>query len=135
MKAREWMTAALLVIAPLTMAPSAWAQRADEGPSPPPQGRFGDPTLTGRNLQNFVYGVIKSVGPSEIVCDKTEFGDNQPFKLDKKTKFFRDTVASTPDALKVGDQAWIKIRKEKKTGDLMALVVVTGQMPANSKIK
>jgi len=136
MKAQGWVTAALLLIAPLTLAPSpAWGQRADDSPSPPQNGRFGDPTLTGRNLQNFVYGVIKSVGPSEVVCDKTEFGDNQPFKLEKKTKFFRDTVASTPDALKVGDQAWIKIRKDKKTGDLVALVVVTGQMPANSKIK
>jgi hypothetical protein len=136
MRASRFAIAGMLIVMPLLgSSPAAWAQRADELPGPPQNARFGDPTLTGRNLQNFVYGVIKSVGPDEIVCDKTEFGDNQPFKIDKKTKFFRDGTASTEDRLKVGDQTWVKVRKDKKKGDMTALVVVTGELPADTKIK
>ena len=125
----------LIVAALLAISASALSQRADDVQGPPQQGRFGDPTLTGRNLQNFVYGVIKSVGSDEIVCDKTEFGDNQPFRIDKKTKYLRDGQASNPNALQIGDKTWVKIRKDKKSGDLTALVVVTGELTAETKIK
>jgi hypothetical protein len=131
MRARGVIIAALLI----AVAPAVWAQRADDLPGPPQNARFGDPTLTGRNLQNYVYGVIKSVAPDQIVCNKTEFGDDQPFKIDKKTKYFRDGKLSTPNELKVGDQMWVKVRKEKKSGDLLALVVLTGELPADTKIK
>ena len=135
-KAGGVIFAALLVVALLTATPSAsWPQRADDLPGPPQNGRFGDPTLTGRNLQNFVYGVIKSIGSDEIVCDKTEFGDNQPFLIDKKTKYVRDGQSSTSSDLKIGDKTWVKIRKDKKSGDMTALLVVTGEVPADAKIR
>lgn len=131
MRARGIVMAALLIVA----VPAARAQRADEPAAPPQNARFGDPTLTGRNLQNFVYGVIKNVGPDEIVCDKTEFGDDQRFRIDRKTKYLRDGKASTPNDLKAGDQTWLKVRKDKKRGEMTALVVVTGELSADTKIK
>ena len=129
------IVAPLIVAALMAVLATARSQRADDVQGAPQNGRFGDPTLTGRNLQNFIYGVIKSVESDEIVCDKTEFGDNQPFKIDKKTKYLRDGQASTPNDLKIGDKTWVKIRKEKKTGDLTALLVVTGELTADTKIK
>jgi hypothetical protein len=135
-KVRRVLIAGLLLAAPLLLiAAAARAQRADDAPEPPQTARFGDPTFTGRNLQNYVYGVIQSVGPDEIVCNKTEFGDSQSFRVDKKTRFFRDAKASTPADLKVGDKTWLKIRKDKKTGGLTALVVLTGELPPDNKIK
>jgi hypothetical protein len=107
--------------------------RADAPAQPPDNARFGDPTDTARNLQNYVYGVVKSVEPAEMICDKTEFGDDQPFKLDKKTKFLRDGKASEATDLKAGDKVWVKIRKEKKTGDLVALRVVAGELSVRMK--
>ncbi|HXJ95394.1 MAG TPA: DUF5666 domain-containing protein [Terriglobia bacterium] len=107
--------------------------RADAPTQPPDNARFGDPTDTARNLQNYVYGVVKSVEPKEIICDKTEFGDGQPFKLDKKTKFLKDGKPSDATDLKAGDKVWVKIRKEKKTGDLVALRVVAGELSVRMK--
>ena len=107
--------------------------RADAPSQPPDNGRFGDPTDTARNLQNYVYGVVKSIQPKEMICDRTEFGDDQPFILDKKTKFLRDGKASDATDLKAGDKVWVKIRKEKKTGDLVALRVVAGELSVRMK--
>ena len=146
MKARGVIVVALLAVASpirlpfagvtrIAASPAAWEQRADDVQGLPQNARFGDPTLTGRNLQNFVYGVIKSVGEDEIVCNKTEFGDDQPFRIDKKTRYLRDGKASTPGDLKVGDKTWVKVRKDKKSGDMTALVVVTGELTADTKIK
>ena len=107
--------------------------RADSPAQPPDNARFGDPTDTARNLQNYVYGEVKSIGASELICNKTEFGDDQPFKLDKKTKFLRDGKPAAPADLKAGDKVWVKIRKEKKTGDLVALRVVAGALSVTMK--
>lgn len=130
MKVRTLIMAVLLAAA--ACAPAAWAQRADQPPAPPPNGRFGDASDTARNLQDYFYGVIKKISPSELTCDKTEFGDNQAFKLDKKTKFIRDGKPSALGNLKVGDGIWVKIRKDKKTGDLIALRVATGVLPTEA---
>ncbi|HUI42488.1 MAG TPA: hypothetical protein VL523_11020 [Terriglobia bacterium] len=127
-----------IIIAAVMMAvsvPAARAQRADQPPSRPDNGRFGDPTETARNLQGFVYGVVKTIGPSEIVCDKTEFGDGQAFKLDKKTKFYRDGQPGSASDLKAGDDVWVKIHKDKKSGEMTALRVVSGMFPADANIK
>lgn len=107
--------------------------RADSPALQPDNARFGNPTDTARNLQNYVYGVIKSVGSTEIVCDKTEFGDDQAFKLDKKTRFLRDGKPAAAGDLKAGDKVWVKIRKEKKTGDLVALRVVAGVLSVSMR--
>jgi hypothetical protein len=107
--------------------------RADSPAQPPDNARFGDPTDTARNLQNYVYGVIKRVGSTEMICDKTEFGDDQAFKLDKKTRFLRDGKPAAAANLKAGDKVWVKIRREKKTGDLVALRVVAGVLSVSMK--
>jgi len=136
MRAGSIIIAAVLAVAPSSLLGSGQdqtqpnIQRADAPPAP-----SNDPVYTARNLQNLVYGVIKEVDLTELVCDQTEFGDAQPFKLDKKTKYLRDGQASTPAQLKVGDKAWVKIRKNKKTGELTALVVVTGELPTGTKIR
>jgi hypothetical protein len=88
--------------------------------------RFGDPTSTGRNLQNYIYGVVKTVGTDQLILDKTEFGDGQPFKLIPKTKYMRDGEPSKLNEFKVGDKVFVQIKKDKKTGDMIAKAVVTG---------
>jgi hypothetical protein len=107
--------------------------RADSPAQPPDNARFGNPTDTARNLQNYVYGVVKSVAPAEMICDKTEFGDDQAFRLDKKTRFLRDGKPAAAADLQAGDKVWVKIRREKKSGDLVALRVVSGVLSVNMK--
>ena len=107
--------------------------RADAPAQPPDNARFGNPTDTARNLQNYVYGVVKSVEPTQMICDKTEFGDDQAFILDKKTRFLRDGKPAAAADLKAGDKVWVKIRREKKSGDLVALRVVAGVLSVSMK--
>ena len=132
---REKMKFRIVLITTLlaATATSAWAQRADQAPAPPANARFGDPTDTARQLQGFIYGVVKKVSPSEIVCDKTEFGDAQPFKLDKKTKYTRDGKPATLESLKAGEEIWVKPKRDKKTGDMTALSVMMGVPPLEAK--
>ncbi|HEV2176192.1 MAG TPA: hypothetical protein VGW33_03180 [Terriglobia bacterium] len=101
--------------------------------SRPETARFGDPSATARSLQDYVYGVVKKIGAAELILDKTEFGDDQSFKLLPKTKFVHDGKPSTLAQLKVGDQVWIDVKREKKTGDLIARKVVTGIQPTETK--
>jgi hypothetical protein len=128
MKARTIVAGLLLV---LGCGMAARAQRADSAPSAPDNARFGDPTSTARNYQDFHYGVVKSVSDSALICDKTEFGDGQPFKIDRKTKFTHDGQSSKATDLKTGDKVWVKIRTDKKTGDMTALRVVSGVFDAS----
>lgn len=114
---------------------SFWAVTvpAQQDTSRPETGRFGDPTATARSLQDYVYGVVKKISSAELILDKTEFGDDQSFKLQPKTKFIHDGKPSTLAQLKVGDQAWIDMKREKKTGDLIARKVITGIQPTETK--
>ena len=107
--------------------------RGQQDTSRPETARFGDPSATARSLQDYVYGVVKKIGNAELVLDKTEFGDDQSFKLEPKTKFIHDGKASTLGELKIGDQVWIDMKREKKTGDLIARKVVTGVQPTETK--
>ena len=127
MQVRIVLMAALVAAA--ASGGAALAQRADQAPTQPQTGRFGDPTDTARQLQGFVYGVVNKVGPSEIVCDKTEFGDGQAFKLDKKTKYVRDGKPASLNGLKEGDEVWVKPKRDKKTGEMTALSVMMGVPP------
>lgn len=127
MKARTILMGAVLVLVSGTIAR---AQRADDAPAPPSNARFGDPTSTARNLQDYHYGVVKSVGASDLVCDKTEFGDGQAFRIDKKTRFIHDGQPSSAADLKAGDKVWVRIRTDKKTGEMTALRVVSGVFDA-----
>ncbi len=90
--------------------------------------RFGDPTSTARHFQDYIYGVVKKIDPkaNELVLDKTKFGIDQTYKLDSKTKVVRDGKPSSLDALKVGDQVFVEVKKDKKTGVEIAAKIVTG---------
>ena len=130
MRLRTLLIAALVAAAG---SGAALAQRADQAPAPPQTARFGDPSDTARQLQGYVYGVVNKVGPSEIVCDKTEFGDDQAFKLDKKTKYIRDGKPASLNGLKAGEEVWVKPKRDKKTGEMTALSVMMGVPPVEAK--
>jgi len=109
---------------------------AGQGPATPPKAdtaRFGDPTSTGRNLQGYVYGVIKKIGHDELILDKTEYGDGQSFKLQPKTKYVSNGKAGKFADLKAGQGVFIDVKKDKKTGDMIAKKVVLGLDPAQSQ--
>lgn len=125
--------ALVVILAATTGAAAAQAPRPDQAPAPPETARFGDPTDTARQLQGFVYGVVKKVNSSELVCDKTEFGDAQPFKLDKKTKYIRDGKPASPQGLKPGDEVWVRPKRDKKTGEMTALSVMMGVPPVEAR--
>jgi hypothetical protein len=130
MKARTILAGLLLA---LSCGAAGWGQRADSAPTAPSNARFGDPSITARNYQDYHYGVVKSVSDSDLVCDRTEFGDDQPFKIDKKTKFTHDGKPSAAADLKTGDKVWVKIRTDKRTGEMTALKVISGVFDASLK--
>ena len=88
--------------------------------------RFGNPTMTARHLQDLFYGVVKSVGKEEIVLEKTMVGVDQSIKLNEKTRYIADGAPSTLEKLKVGDQVWLRIKTDKKTGVMQAERVYSG---------
>jgi hypothetical protein len=108
----------------LTASSIIWAQYPQ--PGKPATGRFGDPTATARFFQDLFYGVVKSLDKGELVLEKNKFGVDQSIKLNDKTKFVHDGKPSTFDKLKVGDQVWIQIKQDKKSGDMIAKKVFTG---------
>ncbi len=120
---------AILVTVTLGCAVSAPGGLAQTEPAKPGEPRFGNPTATARTLQGYVYGIIKKIGATELVLDKTEFGDEQTFKLEPKTKYIHDRKPSSLTKLKVGDQVWVDMKKDKKTGEMVAKKVVTGVAP------
>ena len=88
--------------------------------------RFGNPTATAQHLQNYIYGVVRRIDKDHLVLDKTEFGDEQPFKLEPKTKYVYNGKAARPGDFKSGDQVFVQIKKDKKTGDMIARRVEAG---------
>lgn len=76
--------------------------------------------------QDFIYGVIKAMNKDELVLTKTNAGVDQTFKLNKKTKYIHDGKNSSVESLKLGEQVWVDVKKDKKTGDFNARKVVTG---------
>ena len=118
----------LALILPVAIAP--WVQAQNE-PKKSDTGRFGNPTSIARNLQDYLYGVIKKIDDksNELVLDKTKFGIDQTVKLDAKTKYIHDGKPSALSQLKPGDQVYVDVRKDKKTGDRYAKKVVSGVPP------
>jgi hypothetical protein len=114
-----WISAALCLV----MAVPVMAQNK---PVKAGTARYGDPTGTARKYENFLYGVIKTIDANGMVLEKTRFGIDQSFKFERKTKFIHDVKPSSRENLKVGDQVWVEVHKDKKTGDLYAKKVVTG---------
>jgi hypothetical protein len=88
--------------------------------------RFGDPTGIARKYQNFLYGVIRTVDADGMVLEKTKAGIDQTLKFQPKTKFLHDNKPSSREELKVGEQVYVDVRKDKKTGDLYAKQVISG---------
>ena len=85
----------------------------------------------GENYQDFLYGVVKELKKDAMVLTKTQYGkaqygSDQTFKFDKKTKFIHDGKDSSLKALKLGDEVWVDSDTDKKTGDLIARKVITG---------
>ncbi len=95
-------------------------------PRKPETARFGNPTTIARQLQDLFYGVIKTLDKNEMVLEKTKFGVDQTIKLTAKTKYIYDGEASTFGRLKVGDQVWLQIKNEKKTGGMIAEKILSG---------
>jgi hypothetical protein len=104
----------------------ATAATAQQKPVTAGKARFGDPTSTARIYQDYLYGVIKNIDANAMVLEKTKFGIDQTFKFDRKVKFIQDGKPSSLDQLKVGDKVWVDVKKDKKTGELIAKKVVTG---------
>jgi hypothetical protein len=88
--------------------------------------RYGDSTGTARKYQNLLCGVIKTIDANGMVLEKTKVGIDQTLKFQPKTKFIRDDKPSSREALKIGDQVYVEVHEDKKTGDLYAKRVVTG---------
>jgi hypothetical protein len=108
----------------LALAAAGLGQRTE--PRQPETARFGDPTSTARVFQDYFYGVIKSLDKKEMVLEKTKFGVDQAIKLDSKTKYLHNEKPSPFDRLAVGDQVWVQVNTNKKTGELTAKKVLTG---------
>jgi hypothetical protein len=108
----------------LALAATGLGQRTE--PRQPETARFGDPTSTARVFQDYFYGVIKSLDKEEMVLEKTKFGVDQAIKLNSKTKYLHNEKPSPFDRLAVGDQVWVQVNTNKKTGELTAKKVLTG---------
>ena len=114
-----WIPAALCLVLAVPMM-------AQDKPVKAGTARFGDPTSTARKYQNLLYGVIKTLDANGMVLEKTKSGIDQTFRFQPKTKFIHDDKPSSREDLKVGDQVYVDVREDKKTGDLYAKKVVTG---------
>ena len=88
--------------------------------------RYGDSSGTARKYQNLLYGVIKTFDLNGMVLEKTKVGIDQTLRSQPKTKFIHDDKPSSREHLKVGDQVYVEVREDKKTGDLYAKKVVAG---------
>ncbi len=119
------------------MASVCWGQ--DSAPlttsDPPKQetARFGNPTSTARAYQHLKLGVIKEIKSDELVLDKTPYGDGQSFKVTPSTKFYHDSKKADLSMLKVGDQVFVQVKTNKKTGDLVVEVVAWGVVGGRMK--
>ena len=114
-----WIPAALCLVLAVPMM-------AQDKPVKAGTARFGDPTSTARKYQNLLYGVIKTLDANGMVLEKTKVGIDQTLRFQPKTKFIHDNKPSSREDLKVGDQVYVDVHEDKKTGDLYAKKVVTG---------
>lgn len=128
-------TAALcMLVFLLGAAPAVWAQgnstldnrSSPSGPRLPNNARFGIPTGIARVYQNYLYGVVSKMKPGALVLVKTKFGVPSTIHVNKKTKYVRNGKRSTLDALKAGDQVYVDVKTNKKTGEMLAKKVVSG---------
>jgi hypothetical protein len=76
-----------------------------------------------------MFGVVKEIHKDALILDRTSYGDGQEVKLQSKTKFIHDNDPSTLAQLKVGDQVYVDVKKDKKSGVMTAHKVVSGAFP------
>jgi hypothetical protein len=117
-------------LAPMAAAQSTTAPRTTS-PVLPQNGRFGDPDVYARNFQDYLYGVIAKVHQGALVLEKTKFGVPETIKLNRKTKFVRSGKRGSLDQLRAGEMVFVQVKKDKKTGSLIARKVVSGLGPTN----
>ena len=120
-------TVLCLIAVILTVAAGGFAQGTAPGPAPD-TGRFGDPTGIARKYQNYLFGVVKKIGKDEIVLEKTRFGIDTTIKLLPKTKYVHNEKRSSLKELKVGEQVYVDVKTDKKTGDMSAKKIVSGML-------
>jgi hypothetical protein len=101
------------------------AQQPNQPPTPDTV-RFGNPTGIARVYQGYLFGVIQKKNRQELVLDKTKFGVPQTIKLDKKTKFIQNGKRGAFAQLQIGEDVYVDVKKNKKTGEMLAKKVVTG---------
>ncbi|HUY12965.1 MAG TPA: hypothetical protein VMX16_04935 [Terriglobia bacterium] len=123
MKTNTALFSALLFF--LVGFPPLAAQQTNQ-PQPPVLGRFGNPTATARIYQGYLYGVIKKIDKQDLVLDKTYFGVPKTITINKGTKFIRNGKSATLAQLKLGEDVYVDVKKNKKTGEMLAKKVVTG---------
>jgi hypothetical protein len=118
---------AMAAVGVLAMAfgPLALGQRTS-APVMPENGRFGNPNAYARDYQDYLYGVVAKISSSALLLNKTKFGVPTSVRLMAKTKFIRNGKRGSLKQLKTGDMVYVQVKKDKKTGDLMAKKVVSG---------
>ena len=124
MKLRRMIATATVAAACLTTL--AAAPQNEKQPVAPDTGRFGDASSIAIKYRDYLFGIVKEKNPEALVLTKTKFGIDQSFKITKKTKFTRDGKPSSYDKLKVGEDVFIDVDTDKKTGALTAKKVVSG---------
>jgi hypothetical protein len=117
----------LAIAAGVIFAASGFAQ-GTKGPETP-TARFGNPTGIARQYQSYISGIIKKIDKNEIVLGKTRFGVDTTIKLPPKTKYVRDEKPGKFEDLRVGDQVFVDVKTNKKTGEMSAKKVVSGVTP------
>lgn len=125
---RGSVIAVALVAGSVMAAGTARAQSQSNAPDAP-HSRFGNPTSIARIYQTYIYGVVKKAEKSDLILDKTKFGNDQNFKLTKDTKFIQNGKRTSRVPLKPGDMVWIDMKRDKKSGDMIAKKVVLGVAP------
>jgi hypothetical protein len=104
--------------------------------SDPPKletGRYGNPTSTARAYQHFKLGTVTEISKDELAIDKTPYGEHQWFKITPKTKFLQDGQVSDVSQLKAGENIFIDVKPNKKTGELVLITVAWGVVGKNMK--
>jgi len=105
--------------------------QAQHTPPKTDTARFGAPEDVSRIFKDYMYGVVKSINQTELVLDKTVFGNGQVLQLSPKTKFFQDRKPSSLEKLKAGDQVWVEMKKDK-SGNMLARKIYVGLAPTSS---
>ena len=108
---------------------TGWAHTVQGPETPGATDRLENAISVAGKYQNYIYGVVKEIGKDQIILDKTRFGDDQVFKLERNTKFVDNGKRGKLEDLKVGDMVWMDAKLKKKTDEKIARKVITGVGP------